>query len=466
MRNVTLESITNYLIIALLFLLPWQTRLIYGPRFLNGGFWEYGTASLYGTEILAWMVLVLSLAGWWHNRPTRQFSPPRGIQRAVSLVLVFFLYGSLFWSLDSTSTYQYICRLLLGFGLLVIIRYQRIDTFLLYVAFWLGGVGQGILALVQFFTQIIPANKWLGWAAHSAADLGATVIETGSERWLRAYGSFGSPNSLGIYLAIIFVVGLFLLFQFQNKKYYPALLAGQLVIAAGLLVSFSRGAWLAAVVGVLGYAWYARRDAIRQLVPIGAVLLILCGLLQPLFAARFDLQNRLEARSVGERGAQVTTALVLLKDHFVLGVGPGAYTKALFKLDPHKQVFAYQPVHNVFLLTLVEFGFFGSFLLFGMLVVLVRTAGGNRIFFICIVTIAVAGLFDHWLMSMFTGQLLWLVTFALALRPIEFVPHVRSSRLITPCHSRASGNPGHSTVLDPRFHGDGRLGMRQVGTCG
>src|SRR3990167_8743999 len=42
----------EYLLYILIFLLPLQTRWLAKSGELNGGYWEYGTISLYGTDIL------------------------------------------------------------------------------------------------------------------------------------------------------------------------------------------------------------------------------------------------------------------------------------------------------------------------------------------------------------------------------------------------------------------------------
>ena len=86
---------------------------------------------------------------------------------------------------------------------LALIISQVEQTKKLITALWLSGLAQGLLAIWQFLSQGVLASKWLGLAAHLASDQGSFVVEFGGERWLRAYGSFGSPNSLGIYLAVI-----------------------------------------------------------------------------------------------------------------------------------------------------------------------------------------------------------------------------------------------------------------------
>ena len=49
----------NFLVYLTVFLLPWQTRWIFGQEFLQGDFFEYGVLSIFATEILVVLVAVL-----------------------------------------------------------------------------------------------------------------------------------------------------------------------------------------------------------------------------------------------------------------------------------------------------------------------------------------------------------------------------------------------------------------------
>lgn len=61
----------------------------------------------------------------------------------------------------------------------------------------------------------------------------------------RAYAVVGSPNGLGDYLALLTPLALGLAFDPALRRRRPLLLAAAGVLAFGLLVTFSRGAWLA-----------------------------------------------------------------------------------------------------------------------------------------------------------------------------------------------------------------------------
>lgn len=72
----------------------------------------------------------------------------------------------------------------------------------------------------------------------------------------RAYSIVGSPNGLGDYLALLVPLAVGLALWERDPWRRGALLAAAAVIAAGLLVTFSRGAWLglAAAAAVVAYA--------------------------------------------------------------------------------------------------------------------------------------------------------------------------------------------------------------------
>ena len=61
-----LPRLKDGLLVALLFFLPWQTRLIYREGMLQGRFWEYGTLAIYATEFLLWAAVLIMV--WERGR--------------------------------------------------------------------------------------------------------------------------------------------------------------------------------------------------------------------------------------------------------------------------------------------------------------------------------------------------------------------------------------------------------------
>ncbi|OGH84059.1 MAG: hypothetical protein A2261_02905 [Candidatus Magasanikbacteria bacterium RIFOXYA2_FULL_44_8] len=425
-----LKKIVNWLLLLLLFLLPWQTRWIYDPATLNGDYWEYGTASFYGTEILLWMIVILFSIYYFRRRDfwARLTSRVRFQKQRWSLLLGLAVLMAFMLSLGKSVapeiSYNHFLWILGGLcvGVVMIISWDNSarDFRRGLVAFWLGAVVQGGFAIWQFAVQYSPANKWFGLASHFPWQAGASVIEVGGERWLRAYGSLGGPNPLGIYLAVALMIGLVLYLITKEWKYRIPLAVGQIFILTGLFFTFSRGAWLAAGVGIMAMILVgaktnrgALRDLGRQIFYYLIAGVVFVGLFWPMLSVRIDATARLEKKSLSERQEQISTAVDIIAAHPWLGVGEGAYTYELYRRQPHLSGGNYQPVHNIYLLALAELGIFGSalFLVLGMW--LFRKIMGNNIWFApVILTLVVAGMFDHWAWSIAPGVMFWWIIWA------------------------------------------------------
>ncbi|MBU0546471.1 O-antigen ligase family protein [Patescibacteria group bacterium] len=422
-----LRKINKFLILLFLFLLPWQTRWIYGPADLNGAYWEYGTLSLYGTEILMWITILLfsldrfARKEFWKKITNKESFKMRW-PRLVAAVAILAYFSFLIWhSLNWEISYQFVLRLLGVFCFFVIIVNVG-EAKKILVALWLSGLVQGFFALWQFFSQHVGANKWLGLTEQNARQLGASVIEFGDERWLRAYGSFGWPNALGIYLAGILMIGLWLYFISKNYKQKLLIILGQLIILSGLILSFSRGAWIAAVLGIVILFFVSKQnklEIVKHVIYYTLIVSLFFVALKPLFLTRVNTVERLEQKSMVERQTQISEWKNIFSKNWLFGVGPGAYTIALYNENQNKPAWQYQPVHNVFLLMPVELGAIGFILYVSFFVFFIIKIRKHNIFFPLVAVLVVAGLFDHWLWSMYTGLILWWIIFAISFKKIQ-----------------------------------------------
>ncbi len=454
------KKIIYTLLLVLLFLLPWQTRFMYSRAYVNGGLWEYGSQSWYATEILVWVIIVLSFfysirdtTIWERIKSPHYFKECRRTVVYSCIVLLYIVslvlrspmpqvsYQIIFWMLGIACVAIILISLSfraspngttrdLDFSPLVTLGIRN-DSAALLVALWLGGVGQGIFALWQFITQHVTANRWLGLASHLPyAFSGESVIEVGGIRWLRAYGSLPSPNILGGYLAVMFVVGLILYVQmgegrkFSTSTWWNSILTvGQLFITTGLILSFSRSAWIGAVAGVvvLFVVGAIHELPLRVVIkPISFSLiavLVLFVILKPLFLTRVEGAERLEVRSTSERIEQYQTWKTIFKNNWLLGVGPGMYTHALYETNPKLESWQYQPVHNTYFLILAEIGVVGFGLLLYFLVILFRFFWLHKNFvgLSLLVPIFIIALFDHYWWSLYSGIVLFgtVIQFAL-----------------------------------------------------
>jgi len=412
----------NFLLYSLVFLLPFQTRWIFSPAFLNGNFWEYGTKSLYATELLMWLIVILFIFDSIKNKiwPSKR-------SLAYCFIVILFFGINIFFSTSRDITWYFILHIVEAMGIVFVIYKSNISIHKLLVFFWAGGVVQGIFAFVQFLSQRTWSNKWLGLAEHLPSDLGAAVIETAHGRWLRAYGSFGWPNSLGIYLAVVWIIGIILYLHFKNKNIKLLFLCGQFFILIGLLFSFSRGAWLSTLVGFAALGIFilkTKREVIKSFLEhaLYSVFLILSivVIFHFLFFARFNLESRLENRSVSERTEQVAEFKTILQKNpkiILVGLGGGAFTAYLHKQYPELPVWEIQPIHTIFLLSFIEIGIL--FFIFHILLFffLIKKIIKNNVLLLCpIFTLLTMGLFDHWMWTLYTGQLLWFVVWGFGIK--------------------------------------------------
>lgn len=255
-----------------------------------------------------------------------------------------------------------------------------------------------VLALYLAVAAILPRSR-AGWllagllvAAAAQALLGIYqfVTQTGPEpfillgRFMRAYGAFRQPNPYAGYLGLIAPLAISLALWAwtggarASWRLRGILLATAGLISLGLLVSWSRGAWLsfAVAVAVVVLA-HTRRAApvVAVLAALAALVMVVFGvadLLPASIVSRLtDLQEyaglidvaRTEVTdanfSVIERIAHWQAALGMWTDHPWLGVGAGNYAAAYAGYNLPRW---YEPLghaHNVYLNVAAEAGLLG-----------------------------------------------------------------------------------------------------------
>lgn len=413
---MTLFKIKNYFLLALLLSLPWQTRLIYDSAYVKGKFWEYGSLSIYGTEILLGFIILLSIIEKFKGQNFRARLGQINWKRfliilvGIGLFVVYFLN-----SFNRDLAWQYLNWIIYTICLVFILLTSQFSFYKIFLFTWLGGLMPAILGVGQFFSQSVNANKWLGLAAQNPVDIGVSVIQYLDDRWLRAYGTFGSPNAFGIYLAAIFLLGVILILKTTNAHYRLGLLLGQTIILSALFFSFSRSAYLGLIVGSLILALRNRKSILffQQLAIYILITFILSFYFQNLLFARANLDNRLESKSISERFTQWQDFKIVFIKRPLFGVGPGNYPLALEHLHPEASNNYFSPIHNIYLFFVGQFGLVGLFFVLAGLWLVYKNHLYN---FAPLVAILVSGFFDHWSISMFTGWIFLGVIFTLAIK--------------------------------------------------
>ena len=163
---------------------------------------------------------------------------------------------------------------------------------------------------------------------------------TGADEWinLRGASTIGNPDSAGTYLVFPFILSVALSLSESSKRWRVAAGISSVLIASGIFITLTRGAWIAAVVGlgILGFAYSRAGGRLTRAMKIaggGAVLLL--GLVAwdwgPELVKRFTELTHSSAAG-GGRILLWSEAVRVITAHPLLGVGPDSYRYGWYPL--------------------------------------------------------------------------------------------------------------------------------------
>ncbi|MFA6410914.1 MAG: O-antigen ligase family protein [Candidatus Buchananbacteria bacterium] len=438
-----LEKLIEFGFYLFIFLLPWQTRLIWREAAINGSIWEYGRFCLYGTELLLWAVLFLYLIWLFKNKRFKKINLTDFFSRLKDkgvliywLIVLFVLIGgfSIFWALDYNLAYNRWLTLLEAVAICSMILIFNFKIEKIAIAWVLTSAIQGVFAVWQFFSQYIFPNKWLGLAEHWPTVAGSIILQTDAERWLRAYGSLPHPNILGGFLTVSLLFLIYLALQAKTQSQRIFVLASLLAIIPGLFFTFSRSAWLAAIFSfiVLAFWLWQKKDYflnqtfLKVFFLMFLMVVILAINLQNPLLVRFQGEQKTEVASIQLRMTFTEQAWQLTKDSPLLGQGIGNYTLGVYqKINPAWPGYYYQPVHNIYILALAELGIFGALvfylILFYLISALIKNAFSLEkiILFLALISILIISLFDHYFWTLYFGVVVFWLILGLNLKSIK-----------------------------------------------
>lgn len=365
-----LETLSLWGLAALLATLPfWRHRVLF-HRPTDPIFFEFQDVTLYSNDLLWWAAVGTWLLSRFVDRkpnklrlgPWFLFTPLAGFV-LLSVVGIPFAIDRLY------AAYQTV-RLLLLLSLYLLLVNIPLTRGVIAWPLAAGMMLQTVVALPQFISGRSLGLKKLGEVTVNAAWPGASVVMLGQQRWLRGYGLSQHPNLLAGCLMTMFLVVAGYYLMRRDWRRVPLLLALGMGFT-GLLLTFSRAAWLGTLLGggvvllLLIWAWH-RKQWSPDWSTIGLLSALLLVLILSFVAINWSLlQPRLglvtqgtEIRSVEARKIQVPAALMLIKMRPLLGVGLGNYPTALYQLakDAVAAYPVFQPVYNVPLLVAAELG--------------------------------------------------------------------------------------------------------------
>lgn len=416
------EKVTEYLLYIFVFLIPWQTRYIYKYLILKGELFEYGKLAFYFSELVLILLIVFAIIFFRSKKFNKIYLIPFALL-AVSLL-------GYFTALNYEMYFYGLGKLIELVLLFLIISRLKFSFLKVFVSFIFSIFIQALIALGQFFSQTITANKYLGIAGQFAGQGGPSVLEGSFGRWLRAYGGFSHPNILGgfIVIAILFLIALYL----QNKKskcnflFWMALI----ILFQALVFSFSRSAGLALILSLVFLFFYLyRQKKLAKIWPILGVLILITAInfvfFQDLIQSRLNGEDRLEIKSRQERQVLEVHAKELLGSNFIFGYGINNYIPAVFnRVDNNLNVWQYQPAHNIYLLVLIELGILGFLIYFSFIFHVLLLALKSRqilkfILGLSLIVILFISFFDHYFYTYWSGLAIIFLIIGLINKKIE-----------------------------------------------
>lgn len=216
------------------------------------------------------------------------------------------------------------------------------------IPFWVAV--EYFLSLGQFVTGSSMGGiwYWLGERSFSYLSIGVAVWSLFSDTFIRVYGTFSHPNSLGGFMLVVW----FLWLIFKPK------VAGLWEKTSWWIVSFmalgvifltgSRLVWSVWFLGIMIRAFYKIKNK--------GWWWILLGIFMGAGSVLLPAVSGWDESSFLKRISLATRALEIIRNNLLFGVGLGNFVANL--PNNHKEVayFWLQPVHNVGLLLVAELG--------------------------------------------------------------------------------------------------------------
>ncbi|MEA3357477.1 MAG: O-antigen ligase family protein [Patescibacteria group bacterium] len=414
------QSIFSLLLAGLLLVVPLNIVRHFNSQYayVDGYFVNYLDFVIHIIDIAVLLLVVWMLVAgkFWTNR-----------KLCVWLVVILQLYilhnlifrdVVVFYSSTRLLLYLY-CAVLIFFS-------DRLwNVWILFLVAILCACIQSAIAMLQFY---LGRNLGLSVFGESILQVGgyatsSVVLPSGVE--LRGYGTFPHPNVLGGYLASVLLSVYFLLVKVKGLKRI-LLIGAAVLILGGVLVTWSRSAWLVIllvfmfgltrkVFGLIKQGSAGLKTVKITLMSTGVVLAVSCGWI---WMGQDDLSQAIHQRllsqtsisdvSVVERRNLLERSFSMIKNNPFWGVGVGNFIPELAK-DPvytESGLRLMQPVHNVFVLIIAEAGILGCALVICMAYWLIRAVKKYGLGSFAVPAIAVvlaAGMLDHYLWTLPQG---------------------------------------------------------------
>ncbi len=268
-------------------------------------------------------------------------------------------------------------------------KYQKIILLVVLISV----LFQVIIGSLQVKNGNSVGLDFLGESKLLAGYVDAATVVVNSDLILRAYGTFPHPNMLAGFLAGLFILILHIDKNFKVNRYLSILII--IICMIGILLTLSQSGMFALLISSGGFILLTRTK--------------ISNLLKTKLNSIFFLIIP-EKESFIERLSLMRSSFDYLLAFPLFGVGNGNFTRYFYEFAPFDSggLTLIQPVHNIFILFLVENGVLGSFILVLIIFLLIKRVKINisSLSIISLAVIFIIGSLDHYLATLPQGLFL------------------------------------------------------------
>lgn len=410
------EKTTPYLFKIFVFLIPVQLAYHFWPlfAFVKGIRVDYLAPTIYFTELL----LVVLITAWFISIGTKQtirkLFRQTQFRKAIPLVVIALLINLVF-SINKFVTLIHAVKLAEIFLLAMLVAtYRKLD---LKKDLFIPLATSSVLFAAIGVTQTIKGATlggvfyYLGERTFSTISPGIALYNLFGREVLRSYSTFPHPNALAGYLGVVALISIFYLGKKFNILSYLLLI--------GMFFTFSKSALVDLATVSLIYLLVKKFRLTPSKHKLSFFyLLVLSNLLILLVSTLIVGGSDILTMTLGDRIYLNNVSLIMFMGQPLTGVGLGNYIIRLSQASPYYNYhLLLQPVHNLFLLVLVEGGLvLTTPILYGTWKIIEKVFNKNSNLIYVFLFIFLTGLTDHYWFTLWQNNLLLSLVLGLTIR--------------------------------------------------
>lgn len=375
-------------ILVLLFILLLPTQL--GKHFflpfsyLSGVRVDYLAPTMYLTDILVFLLTLINL----------HFVIKIFKQKHIFVFFFILAFTLLFAQSFPIALYRY-AKVVEIFIVGVIAYKHIIGEKMLLIVFLIGGLFQLVLTLIQLVAKhsvqgffYLFGERYMSLSMPGIAKASLQGVE-----FLRPYGTFSHPNSLGGFFLVLYT---WILVD-KRFKAFSLLKYGSLFIFSLLVfVSFSKVAIATYLLLNFYYLLFKMKLSCQFCKWARFIILAIVGAI--------FMQARTDPLTVQKRWELINNSVKIVLHHPLTGVGLGNYLVAQNQYVSKLSFFFNQPVHNIFLLVIAELGIPVSLFIFYLIFSYSKKFSASSLLILTVIIIT--GFFDHYWLTLQQNMLL------------------------------------------------------------